>query len=207
VSWADALVAMAERSLAAVAEHHPHRDRHMVLLHLRTDGGGHLHLGPGLNEGLRRYVSCDSRVRAVLESEGKPVSVGRAFRTVPDRTRIVVEDRDGGCRVPGCDRSRWLHVHHIRHWEDGGTSDTANLLCLCQQHHRLHHRGGLGIAGDADEPDGVSFTDDRGRRLDRCGHPIPPGETPPPAGNWVPPSGERLDPWAIYFNDPVAVPA
>jgi hypothetical protein len=29
--------------------------------------------------------------------------------------------------------------------------------------------------------------------------------TPPPPGNWVPPSGEPLDPWAIYFNEPVAV--
>jgi hypothetical protein len=205
VSWADALVALAERSAAGVAQDHPHRDRNLVLLHLRSEGGGHLHLGPGLSDGLRRYLSCDSRVRAVLESEGTPVSVGRAFRTVPDRTRIVVEDRDGGCRVPGCDRARWLHVHHIRHWEDGGPTDTPNLLCLCQHHHRLHHRGGLGIEGDADEPDGVTFTDDRGRRLDPCGHPVPPGDVPPPPGNWVPPSGEPLDPWAIYFNEPAAV--
>jgi len=158
VSWADALVAMAEKSLAAVAVERPHRDRSMVLVHLRADGGSHLHLGPGLGEGLGRFLRCDARVRAVLEAEGRPVSVGRAFRTVPDRTRIMVEDRDGGCRVPGCDRHRWLHVHHVQHWEDGGASDTANLVCLCQHHHRLHHRGGLGIEGDADEPDGIVFT-------------------------------------------------
>lgn len=207
VSWADAFVALAEKSLAVMAQDHPHRDRHLVLLHLRGDGGGHLHLGPGLTEGLRRYVTRDSRVRAVIEDEGKPVNVGRAFRSVPDRTRVVVEDRDGGCRVPCCHRSRWLHVHHVKHWEDAGTSDTSNLLCLCQHHHRLHHRGGLGIAGDADDRDGIEFTDSRGRRLDTYGHPIPPENKMPPPGKWVEPTGEPLDPWAIYFNDPLAVPA
>ncbi|MGH9263943.1 MAG: DUF222 domain-containing protein [Acidimicrobiales bacterium] len=131
VSWADALVAVAEKSLTAGAVVRPHRDRHLVLLHLDTDGRGHLHLGPGVPDGMRRFLSCDSRVRAVFEEAGRPVSVGRAFRTVPDRTRIVIEERDRGCRVPGCDRSRWLHVHHITHWEDGGATDTANLIALC----------------------------------------------------------------------------
>ncbi len=204
VSWADAFVAIAEKSLAAEAVAHPHRDRNMVLLHLGREGG-HLHLGPGLSEGLQRYIACDSRVRRIFEADGKPVSVGRAFRTVPDRTRTLVEDRDRGCRVPGCDRSRWLHVHHMTHWEDGGPTDTPNLICLCQHHHRLHHRGKLGIEGNADDPDGVVFTDDRGRRLESCGRPTPPGDSPPPPGNWVPPSGERLDPWAIYFNERVPV--
>lgn len=85
VTWADAFVAVAEKSLAADAVAHPHRDRAMVLLHVGTQGG-HLHLGPGLSEGLRRYIGCDSRVRPVFDEEGKAVSVGRAFRTVPDRT-------------------------------------------------------------------------------------------------------------------------
>jgi len=203
VTWADAFVAVAEKSLGAVAAAHPHRDRTMVLMHLGREGS-HLHLGPGLSEGLRRLIGCDSRVRPVFEEDGKAVSVGRAFRTVPDRTRVVIEDRDKGCRVPGCDRSRWLHVHHMTHWEDGGGTDTPNLLCLCQRHHRLHHQGKLGIEGNADDPDGVMFTDDRGRRLPSRGTSTPPGEKPLPHGNWTPPSGERLDPWAIYFNEAVA---
>jgi len=206
VSWADAFVAMAEKSLAAVAVDHPHRDRHMVLLHVGTDNG-HLHLGPGLSDGLRRYIACDARVRPIFESEGRPVSVGRAFRTVPDRTRIVIEDRDRGCRVPGCDRSRWLHVHHITPWTEGGATDTPNLICLCQSHHRLHHRGMLGIEGNGDQPDGVVFTDHRGRPLESCGRPAPPGDRPPPPGNWAPPSGEPLDAWPIYFNERVPAPS
>ncbi|MGI8808114.1 MAG: HNH endonuclease [Acidimicrobiales bacterium] len=81
----------------------------------------------------------------------------------------------------------WLDVHHMKHWEDGGGTDAINLICLCQHHHRLHHRGQLGIEGDGDEPNGVVFTDARGRRLASCGKPAPPGEMRPP------PSNERLD--------------
>lgn len=211
VSWGDALVAVAERSLAEGAACRPHRDRHLVLLHVDTDAtgatGGHLHLGPGLSEGLRRFVGCDARIRPVIEAGGKPVSVGRAFRTVPDRTRMAIEERDRGCRVPGCDHSRWLHIHHIEHWEDGGSSDTGNLLALCQRHHRLHHLGRLGIRGDADDSDGVVFTDERGRRLAPSGRPVPPGQTVERAavrlglatGGWSHPVGERLDPSAVWF--------
>ena len=108
----------------------------MVLLHV-TRAHGHLHLGPGVSEGLRRYISCDSRVRPVFEAEGRPVSVGGAFRTVPDRTRMVVEERDRGCRVPGCHRSRWLHVHHITHWEDGGA------IAGCRVHRRARPPDGV----------------------------------------------------------------
>jgi hypothetical protein len=216
VTWADAFVAMAERSLGATAAQRPHHERHMVLLHVATEAdgstGGHLHLGPGLSEGLRRFVGCDARIRPVFEAGGKPVSVGRAFRTVPERTRVVIEERDRGCRVPGCDRSRWLHVHHIEHWEDGGTSDTPNLLALCRRHHRLHHLGHLGIRGDADDPDGVVFTDHRGRRLDSTGRPVPPGRPVEaaahdlgiPAGAWSHPTGERLDTDVIFFHEPAA---
>ena len=143
------------------------------------------------------------------------MNVGRAFRTVPDRTRMVIEERDRGCRVPGCDRSRWLHVHHIEHWEDGGASDTHNLLALCRRHHRLHHLGHLGIAGDADDPDGVIFTDQRGWRLNGCGRPVPPGRSVEAAagelgiatGAWSHPTGERLDLGAVSFNGAGGRPA
>ena len=113
----------------------------------------------------------------------------------------MIEDRDRGCRVPGCDRDRWLHVHHIEHWEDGGATDTANLLALCQRHHRLHHRGALGTTGNAADPDGVVFTDERGRTLATCGRPVPPGHESPPGGQWVHPTGERLDRFCVHFDE------
>ena len=147
---------MAEHSLAGGEG----RGRPTVLLHLRIDENGprgHLHLGPALTDGVRRYLCCDSRVRAVFDRGGRAVSVGRELRIVPERTRLVIEERDRGCRVPGCDRTKWLQIHHIVHWEDGGPTNTWNLVALCHAHHRLHHLGRLQISGDADEPDGLVF--------------------------------------------------
>jgi hypothetical protein len=198
VSWADSLVEMAERSLNPAASARPHHDRHMVLVHLDANGS-HLHLGPALPNSLRRYLSCDAWVCPVVDREAVATSVGRALRIVPHRTRIAVEERDRGCRVPGCDRSRWLEVHHVRHWEDGGPTDTCNLVALCSFHHRLHHKGLLGIFGNADDPDGLVFTDTRGRRLTGNGRPAPPAKLPL-GGTWSPPSGERLNPHWVYFG-------
>ncbi len=126
------LVAMAEASLAAEAIARPHYDRHLVVVHVGTDDtgepNGHLHLGPALPDNLRRFMTCDAKARAQHDMGTKPLSVGRSARIVPNRTRLAIEERDGGCRVPGCDRTRWLHVHHIQHWEDGGATDTSNLM-------------------------------------------------------------------------------
>ena len=190
LTWADALVELAERSLGPVAVTRPHHDRHMVLLHLREEGS-HLHLGPGLPQSLRRYLGCDGWVRPVIDRGAVATSVGRALRIVAWRTRVAVEERDRGCRVPWCDHGRWLQVHHIVHWEDGGLTDTANLVCLCARHHRLHHQGRLGISGNADDPDGLVLTDERGRRRTGSGQPAPPGDLRI-TGSWTPPSGERL---------------
>jgi len=97
--------------------------------------------------------------------------------------------------------SALLQVHHVTHWEDGGVTDTANLIALCGRHHRLHHLGRRGIAGNADDPDGMVFTDSRGRCLTGSGRPAPPGDLTF-TENWTHPSGERLDPRWVYFNEP-----
>lgn len=213
VTWSDALVGMAESSLASAAEKRPHRHRHRVLFHMRGEDPDHrlqLHLGSVVPDWLGRFLACDVDVTPVLEAWGlsaQPVSVGRAQRTVPDRTRALVEHRDGGCRVPGCDRTQWLHVHHIVHWQDGGPTDTANLCCLCPAHHRLHHRGLLGLTGDADQPDGLRFSDQGGRPIPSCGRPRPPDRPPPPVPPYAHPPGERLDSRWVWFTPPPSAPS
>jgi len=72
----------------------------------------HLHLGPALPDVLRRQLLCDTRGAVVALRDGRPVQVGRTRRIVPTRTRRLVEDRDRGCRVPGC-TNRHIEVHHI----------------------------------------------------------------------------------------------
>jgi hypothetical protein len=65
----------------------------------------------------------------------------RNTTTIPPRTRREVLARDGHrCRAPGCGRTRFLEVHHVRPRSRGGGDDPRNLLTLCSACHRLHHR-------------------------------------------------------------------
>jgi hypothetical protein len=203
-SLVDALVELAHRSLDTVADP-ARRDRFRVHLHINADRGDSCdRLGHGLPEWLRDLVCCDTTITTVIEHDGIPVSVGRSRYTVPERTRRLLVLRDRGCRVPGCSHDRHLHIHHIVHWDpDDGPTDTWNLLCLCPAHHRMHHRGQLGITGNADHPTGITFTDTHGRVLSPSAVARPPsGPAPPPAGRYRHPHGERLNPRWITFNPP-----
>lgn len=213
-TWADSFVSMADRSLGSAATNRANDDRTLVMLHLNTNDetgtSAHVHSGPVLPDSLQRYLGCDAKVKPVITFKGTPLSVGRSQRIVPHRTRALVEERDGGCRVPGCDRTRWLHIHHIKHWEDGGATDTSNLVAVCQPHHRMHHLAKLGIRGDGDDPDGVIFTDSWGRVLDPCGRPtLPPQDQPLPApsGSWVHAPGEPISYRDIWFDESKAAVA
>jgi hypothetical protein len=106
VSWADAFVRMAERSLDHGAER-ALPQRYQVLLHVRADTPAkeaHLHLGPALPASARRELGCDATVRAVVEADGVPLALGRRRRSVPDRLRLLIEERDRGCRPVLCRR-------------------------------------------------------------------------------------------------------
>jgi hypothetical protein len=159
--------------------------------------------GIAVPDWLREHLSCDGIVSPTFTADARPVSVGRTQRTVPERTRRLVLHRDKKCRVPGCTQTRWLQVHHIDHRADGGPDDTTNLVALCPADHRLHHRGRLGIAGDADDPDGLTFTDSWGDVIDPAAHPTAPTRPPPqPKVPYEHPLGERMQHWSIMYPDP-----
>jgi hypothetical protein len=213
VSWADALLRVLEAGLDALdgTKGRTPGERTQVILHLDADRQAppRLHLGPVLPTGIADFLSCDSTVRYLLMRRGRPLAMGRRQRTVTPRLRTAIEHRDGGCRVPGCDRSRWLHIHHLVHWTRGGRTDPDNLVALCTVHHRMVHLGVLSIDGDPERLDGLGFTDDQGRQL-RPAPPRPPhpdatageaaqdhGLAPP---RWQHPPGEPLDTRWITWN-------
>ena len=209
VSTVEAVVALATRSIDAVPSA-SRRSRFRVNVHVDaatgvvTDGRGRRVVG-----GAVERILCDPLVSQVQVENGVPVSVGRSQHIVPDRTRRLVEHRDGGCRVPGCHTDRYVEVHHIQHWVDRGPTDTANLICLCPGHHRLHHQGRFAIVGDADRPPGSAgaavFTDRHGTPIEESGaRPAPPGGPPPPIeGEWEHPLHERLELRWLHFDEPV----
>lgn len=194
VTWPEALVDCFDRSLGAV-ESASRRDHYRTWVHLDvTSGSATTTDGWRIPMAIEQHLLCDGVVQPVWERDGVPFSVGRSQRVVPDRTRRIIERRDRGCRVPGCTADRFVEIHHIIHWLDGGPTDTWNLLSLCPKHHKLHHHGVIGIEGNADEFDGVTFTEARGDPIAGSGRPkLPTVDPPTPAKQYEPPLRGRFD--------------
>ena len=96
-----------------------------------------------------RRMACDAARVAMCHRDGEVVSVGRRTRTIPPHIRRALEERDRGCRYPGC-ASRFTEAHHVKHWADGGETSLANTVLLCRRHHRLVHEGRTRMAMDRD---------------------------------------------------------
>src|SRR4029453_18037943 len=133
-------------------------------------------------------------MQPVWEADGTPVSVGRKQRIVPDRTRRLVEDRDRGCVFPGCVATRFLEVHHLDHWADGGATDMDRLVCLCPHHHDAHHRGDFVVCGRPVGSAQLVFTDTHGRVIGPRAGPlsVPSAFRRPVTDAYRGPTGERL---------------
>ena len=112
------------------------------------------------SEAIRR-IACDSKVRVALERDGSPVGLVTLGRAVTEQQIELLVFRDRHCRFPGCERTLFVHAHHIRHWADGGRTTLENLTLLCGAHHRRLHEGGWTIRGRP--PDGLEFVDRWGR--------------------------------------------
>ncbi len=189
----DAFLRLVEAGWDAEAARRPHGHRSTVVVHVDVDKRiGALHLGPLLGDAERQYLTCDANCEAWFERGGEVIGAGRSTRVISRRLRRALEHRDKACVVPGCGATRGLHAHHIRHWEDGGSTELANLVLLCPYHHRLHHGGGITIAGSADD---LTVSDSDGQVLSPAALARPPS-TPPPAVPPCPgPTGERADWW------------
>ena len=178
VRRADGLQHMAEQYLAHRAEvSGSAAERYQVVVHINREDlhegdemvrGAELEQGRDLAVATARRLGCDgSLVGLVEDAEGEPLNVGRKTRAIPAAIRRALQSRDGGYRFPGCDRSKFTHAHHIRHWADGGETRLSNLVTLCSYHHHLVHEGGYGVR----VVDGViEFTS--------------PGGQPIPASGW-----------------------
>jgi hypothetical protein len=189
----EAFMRLVEAGWDAEAARRPHGQHTTVVVHLDVaQRAAALHLGPLLTDAERRYLTCDATCEVWFERDGEVIGAGRATRQINRRLRRALEHRQPTCAVPGCGATRGLHAHHIRHWEDGGPTELANLVLLCPYHHRLHPRGVITITGGAVD---LTVTDSCGRPL-RAGSLARAPNLPPPAVPPCPgPTGERADWW------------
>ena len=110
-----------------------------------------------------RRMACDAAVVAMVHAkDGSMLNVGRRTRTIPPHIRRALEERDRGCRFPGCG-CRFTEAHHVKHWADGGETSLRNTLLLCRRHHRVVHEGRVKVSVNGDGT--VLFFTPRGRML------------------------------------------
>lgn len=135
-----------------------------------------------------RRLCCDALIRkVVLDSDGKPLDVGRAHRTATDRQCVALKAIYSTCGWSNCGRPvSWCQAHHITEWEHGGLTDLDNLIPLCSRHHHSVHEGQWVIKLLPDRtlrifrPDGRHHATARPTRLanrDACDQ--PPGRREP----------------------------
>ena len=139
---ADALRFLAEAFLAARSEEVESTssgDRFQVVVHVdqavladpvpAIESEPHrceLDSGPALALATVRRLCCDGTTVGILEGrDGEPLNIGRKTRAIPPAIRRAMLARDGGCRFPGCDRTRFCDGHHVKHWAARRRSPTS----------------------------------------------------------------------------------
>ena len=126
-----------------------------------------------------RRMACDAAVVAMVHAkDGSMLSVGRRTRTIPPHIRRALDERDRGCRFPGCG-CQFTEAHHVKHWADGGETSLRNTLLLCRRHHRAVHEGRVKVSVNGDGT--VLFFTPKGRMLvDAPSRPAPRAAHLPP---------------------------
>jgi hypothetical protein len=150
---ADALARVAESFLAHDVLAAPGTDRQQIVVHVaaetlrsRAAGCCEIEDGPSIAAETARRFSCDASIAALIEdTDGEPLDAGRRTRNISAPLRRLLTARDKGCRFPGCANARYIDMHHIKHWANGGETKPSNLVLLCRFHHRAVHEGGFDV--------------------------------------------------------------
>ncbi len=194
---ADALARVAESFLAHDVLESPGTDRQQIVVHVaaetlrhRAAGCCEIEHGPAIAAATARRFSCDASVVTLIEDEdGEPLNVGRKTRVISAPLRRLLTARDRGCRFPGCSNARYIDMHHIKHWANGGETRPANLVSLCRFHHRAVHEGGFDV--QIIDDGALRFVNAKGDAVDR----VFPGCTQPPGSAHQLPAGKFADCW------------
>lgn len=163
----------------------PGRNHPKLIVVIKPDGTAETSTGTPVPPEELALLGCDAAIQAVLlDTDGRPLRVGRAYRTATDAQWAALQALYRTCAWHQCDQPMVrCQAHHVRTWDNDGLTDIENLVPLCYRHHRLVHRSRWGLTLSADrelrihQPDGrlwrTSFPD----RL-AGGHPgFDPGRT------------------------------
>lgn len=85
---------------------------------------------------IRGYVANAIARGHLLDSAGLTLFVGRQRRLATDgQVAALLAVWGNQCAMPGCTHSRFIEIHHIHEWAEGGETDIDNLIPLCSSCH------------------------------------------------------------------------
>lgn len=107
-----------------------------------------LSTGTRISAGQARQMACRlGIIPQVFNGKSLPLDHGAEKRTFTKAQRRAMEDRDGGCTFPDCDRPPgWCEAHHAKQpWAIGKTTRLDEGVLVCAHHHRTIHNDGWAI--------------------------------------------------------------
>jgi len=86
---------------------------------------------------MARDLASDSFLRVLFHQAGDIKAISHMGRTINQKLRTALVDRDPACVVPGCGISYGLEIDHVIPVTTGGPTELNNLCRLCHHHHFL----------------------------------------------------------------------
>ena len=115
--------------------------------------------GIPLPDAIVEQLRANATIEPVLvDDDGVPVTVGKRTTALSPKIMRAVLLRDGHCRIPGCEVTYGLHVHHLRPRSWGGDDELSGLAAVCViagHHPMLVPNGPWALVGNPNLPDGL----------------------------------------------------
>jgi hypothetical protein len=95
-----------------------------------------------------RKLLVDAKVYPVVMGDnGEVLDYGRGKRFFTDTQKRAIAVRDGGtCQFADCDKPvRYTDTHHTVPWAEGGSTNVADGVPACHEHHQQLTDGGYRI--------------------------------------------------------------
>lgn len=106
---------------------------------LNADAHAYMPAGPKAPSKVLENLVANALARlTVTDKSGMALNVGRAQRLATDKqVNALMTMWSHQCAMPGCNNTRFMEIHHMQEWADGGETNLDNLIPLCSACHSL----------------------------------------------------------------------
>lgn len=118
-----------------------------VNVQMTTDGRAFLQNNMAAPAHMLANIVGNGELRGVLfDEKGLVLNYGRRRRVAsPAQVDALFAMWGQRCAMPGCNHDKFMEMHHIDAWADGGATDLENLIPLCSACHALVTEGAVQV--------------------------------------------------------------